>query len=229
MTCNDTVLPLVCVHHHHFSSLFIFPTTRHNTSSNLKEDMGNTIHHCRELSSESLLIDISEFPDCDFDVFIINEPNLLKNIGQFVTMPLDFYDTIIKWSSKNISTWMSSTRIGPSSVSRDEFVIIRLSLSWILQRNTLDWYKKQVYNELTKLHPGVFPVYDTPVWNDNDNRSRCPKGMDQEILIRGEKNMDITLVKVRMSHYFYDTLFGMVETRNRNVHSTKLARFQMGS
>ena len=101
---------------------------------------------------------------------------------------------------------MLSIRIGPSSVSRDEFVIIRLSLSWILQRNTLDWYKKQVYNELTKLHPGVFPVYDTPVWNDNDNRSRCPKGMDQEILIRGEKNMDITLVKVRMSHYFYDTL-----------------------
>ena len=61
--------------------------------------MGNNIQHCCELSSESLLIDIPGLPDCGFDVFIIDEPNL-NDVGQFITMPLNFYDTIIKWSSK---------------------------------------------------------------------------------------------------------------------------------
>ena len=41
VTCNDTVLPLVCVHHHHFSSLFIFQTTRHHSTvhSNMNQDL----------------------------------------------------------------------------------------------------------------------------------------------------------------------------------------------
>ena len=161
--------------------------------------MGQFITHVSQLSQDESDQDLDVFNPLHYDKCVY-EKNLIIR-GQRVIMSQELYQMILDYSHHETSKWIRRG-VGPSSTRLVELVPIKIHLSWILQRNTLDWSVRRLYNEMTKLHPGYFPVYDVTVCEE---QTPIPSMYDNQdnVYIRGPSEWKFTVL---MSGVFYNVV-----------------------
>ena len=169
--------------------------------------MGQFLTHASQLSDDESEIDLDVFNPNHYDK-CVDETNLKIRGQQRVIMPQELYRKILNYSQYEVSNWIRRG-VGPSSVTRDEFLPIQIHLSWILQRNVLEWPKRLLYNEMTKLHPGYFPIYDVPQHEEEIPMSSSIMYHDGDnIYIRGPSDLNFTVL---MSGKFYRVIMRWYE------------------
>jgi len=168
--------------------------------------MGQFLTHASQLSDDESEGDLDVFNPSHYDKCVC-EHTLEIQGKQRVIMSQELYQKILDHSHHEISKWIR-WGVGPSSVTRDELLPIQIHLSWILQRNVLQWSKRLVYNEITKLHPGYFPIYDVPKHEETPMSSSivCHDGDDVDIT--GSSDWNFTVL---MSGKFYRVIMNWYE------------------
>ena len=166
--------------------------------------MGQLLTHASQLDEDESVGEFDIYNPNHYDKCVYEKD--LETRGFRVIMSQELYQKILDYSHHEISNWVHR-RIGPSSTRRVELVPITIHLSWILQRNTLDWAVRRLYNEMTKLHPGFFPVYDVPVLKE---KTPIPSIYDNQdnIYIRGPSEYNLTVL---MSGDFYHVILKWYE------------------
>ena len=161
--------------------------------------MGQFLTHASQLSEDESEGDLDVFNPNHYDK-CVDETHLKIRGQQRVIMSQDLHQKIVDYSHHEISAWIRRG-VGPSSVTRDELLPIQIHLSWILQRNVLQWSQRLVYNEMTKLHPGYFPIYDVSDHEEEMSMSSSIMYHDgDDIDIRGPSDWKLTVL---MSGEFY--------------------------
>ena len=161
--------------------------------------MGQLLTHVSQLSEDESEVYLDIFNPNHYDK-CIDENNWKTHGKQRVIMSQELYEKLLNYSHHEISSWIRRG-MGPSSVTRDELLPIQIHLSWILQRNVLQWSKRLVYNEMTKLHPGYFHMYDVPEHEEDTSMSSSITHHDgDDIDIRGSSDWKFTVL---MSSEFY--------------------------
>ena len=73
-----------------------------------------------------------------------------------VLMSGKFYRVIMKWYEETLKHWYRCNQEVPKwNFEHQNEYIIRVSLSWILQTDTLSWKVEKIHHETGKLFPNV--------------------------------------------------------------------------
>ena len=73
-----------------------------------------------------------------------------------VLMSDEFYRVIMKWHEETLKHWYRCNEMVPKwNFENQNTSIIRVSLSWILQTDTLGWNIDKIHQETGKLFPNV--------------------------------------------------------------------------
>jgi hypothetical protein len=73
-----------------------------------------------------------------------------------VLMSSEFYRVIMKWYEEKLKHWYRCNQTVPTwNFENQKRSIIRISLSWVLQTDTLGWNVEKIHQETGKLFPNV--------------------------------------------------------------------------
>ena len=169
--------------------------------------MGQFLTQASQLSDDEFEDDLDVFNPNHYDKCVY-ENNLEIQGHKWVIMSQGLHQKILDYSHYEISNWIRRG-VGPSSTRKDELLPIRIHLSWILQHNVLNWSTRLVYNEMSKLHPGYFPIYDVPKCEEEVPTSWSITRHDgDDIDIRGPSDWKLTVL---MSGKFYRVIMKWYE------------------
>jgi hypothetical protein len=171
-----------------------------------EKEMGQSIQQSFVIPDEEFLSSLTNHK-------CVYEPHLTV-IGKTVSMSKKFYSTILDLSNREIKSWIIRVPSPSNDGWRDEQpVTIRLSLSWILQKNTLTWDTRRVFHEVSKLHPGNIPEY-------NDFHEHLSTTFDPEPVFREDtciwSKHSICDITVSMSPSFHFEIVKLCKVNLKN-------------